>query len=110
MSESGFGFSITEWGLGIILSLIGTIFWFTHWKIDKVSADFKAHKIETNVGFMAVSVTHGKIFELIRELEKTREEKCVHRTEFDMAMTQITTAIIKIEKLSELLIEHMVEK
>ena len=109
MVDTFFDSPFGQWLLGIIGALVAVVFWSMNRKIDKNTTDIEKNEIQTSAGFQAVSITHGKIFELIRELERTREDRCVPRTEFDLAMKQMADAVQKISQISEIMARHIGE-
>ena len=109
MVDAFFDSALGRWLLGVIGALVAVVFWSLNRKMDRNEKDIEENEKQTSAGFQAISITHGKIFELIRELERTREDKCVPRTEFDFAMKQIANAVEKIEHISEMMARHIGE-
>ena len=111
MPEASIGLSFTEWALGVISTLVGIIFWFTHAKIDKNTAAIKDYKEEVKDDLMKNDVEHAKFWDLHNKADETRQDKYISRIEYEKDLKHISDAVTRIEGYTQittkLLTEHM---
>ena len=124
MNEQEIASNMTFWmwvlsGIsGVITTLIGIIFYFTHSKIDGAYARIDSHEEEVKGEMMKNDRDHREFWQQFKEAAKDRESHCISRTEYEKDIKHTADSITEMKgfmkdmsenmkTMSNLIIKHM---